>query len=460
MKLKWKAVTIIAAAALSICALQFSTATGENSSVKAQKVITLYVGSPTAIVNNEETRIDADNPDVVPLIENERTLVPVRFISEKLGLKVEWNNEASSVDIKNGETEISLVLGSNEMKVGERRIKLDTEAKSVNGRTFIPLRAMVEAIGKKVFYDRGLIVISDVENIYDANKDKEKLDGLIASINRPPVVGSEDAFKALIKSSQIENGILWRGNFDVKEDAAFTSGMPAPEMKNEAAKQKSAAHNDYSKTNVQVQGVDESDVVKTDGEYIYQVNNGRIVIAKVYPAQDLEVASIVNFEGKDFSPSEIYVDEKHLTVIGNTTGEVNFNSSITSGDEQKCPPPVNFGATRAVVYDISDKKNVKELRQFEIEGSCVSSRKIGSTLYLVTVKNVPYQVRYMLDDSGLKKQYEEEYKDYGEGVVRKVIDAAVRVSYRDSGSGDGFQQIGYDRMYYFPDAVYQNYMNV
>ncbi len=103
MKIKWKAVAIFAAVALSICTLQFSTATGENSSVKSQKVITLYVGSPTALVNNEETRIDKDNPDVVPLVENDRTLVPVRFISEKLGLEVLWNNETSSVDIKNGE---------------------------------------------------------------------------------------------------------------------------------------------------------------------------------------------------------------------------------------------------------------------------------------------------------------------------------------------------------------------
>ncbi|MDA8213092.1 MAG: beta-propeller domain-containing protein [Clostridia bacterium] len=48
---------------------------------------------------------------------------------------------------------------------------------------------------------------------------------------------------------------------------------------------------DYSTTNVQVQGVDEADVVKTDGKYIYQVNNRQVVVAEVYPADKMKIVS-------------------------------------------------------------------------------------------------------------------------------------------------------------------------
>jgi uncharacterized secreted protein with C-terminal beta-propeller domain len=52
----------------------------------------------------------------------------------------------------------------------------------------------------------------------------------------------------------------------------------------------------YSRTNVQVEGVDEADIVKTDGEYIYAFINKEIVIAKAYPVEEARIVSKINIQ--------------------------------------------------------------------------------------------------------------------------------------------------------------------
>ena len=70
---------------------------------------------------------------------------------------------------------------------------------------------------------------------------------------------------------------------------------------------------DYSATNVQVQGVDEADVVKTDGKYIYQVNRDRIVIIKhgtvtedAYSSSKMKIMSTLKFTDDNYTAGALY----------------------------------------------------------------------------------------------------------------------------------------------------------
>ena len=56
------------------------------------------------------------------------------------------------------------------------------------------------------------------------------------------------------------------------------------------------------RTNVQVAGVDEADLVKTDGNFIYQVNKQNIKIIRAYPVSELQVASTISFDDAGFTP--------------------------------------------------------------------------------------------------------------------------------------------------------------
>lgn len=139
-----------------------STVPAQGAADAFANSVALKIGSPVAFAAGHKTYVDPDNAAVMPFTESGRTLVPVRFISEKIGGVVSWDEATQKVTIQRGSDEIILYIGLTEMLVNGERYVLDVPAKTVNGRTVIPLRAMVEAIGKKVFWDdRGLILIND-----------------------------------------------------------------------------------------------------------------------------------------------------------------------------------------------------------------------------------------------------------------------------------------------------------
>lgn len=144
---------------------------------KLQTGIILHIGNSKAYVNNIQKAVDSTNNSVCPLIIDERTLVPVRFISENLGAKVDWEDATSSVVITYNGSTIKLSIGSNIMFINGIQKQIDVPARILNDRTFIPLRALVESLNKKIFWDdRGIIIISDKDNILDGNTDKELVD--------------------------------------------------------------------------------------------------------------------------------------------------------------------------------------------------------------------------------------------------------------------------------------------
>ena len=139
----------------------------------------LYVGSSKAFINDVEKQIDTENSNVKVFVENDRSYVPVRFISEIYGGGVDWMPATQTVNITFEDRTISLAIGKPEIMINGEVTKLDVAPIVRNDRTFLPLRACTEAIGKEVFYSDGLILISDVKDILDQNWDKDIVDLLI-----------------------------------------------------------------------------------------------------------------------------------------------------------------------------------------------------------------------------------------------------------------------------------------
>lgn len=71
---------------------------------------------------------------------------------------------------------------------------------------------------------------------------------------------------------------------------------------------------DFSGTNNQVNGVDEADLLKTDGTYIYTISNQVLSITLAYPVEKAKVVSKLNF--KDFSPSALFIEGDYMAVFG------------------------------------------------------------------------------------------------------------------------------------------------
>lgn len=105
--------------------------------------------------------------DTEPTIVNDRTMVPLRPIFEALGATVEWDGETSTCTATKGETVVKLTVGADVMYVCGEEKKLDEKAFILNERTMVPLRAVSEAFDCKVYwygYTRTASIVSDFEN--------------------------------------------------------------------------------------------------------------------------------------------------------------------------------------------------------------------------------------------------------------------------------------------------------
>ncbi|WP_160315582.1 copper amine oxidase N-terminal domain-containing protein, partial [Thermincola ferriacetica] len=104
-------------------------------------------GDITVLVNNHKIAF----PDQKPYIDkNNRTLVPVRFVSEALGAKVDWNAETRVVTISKEDRTITLKIGESKAAVNGRTRYFDTKAVIAGSRTMVPLRFISECLGATV----------------------------------------------------------------------------------------------------------------------------------------------------------------------------------------------------------------------------------------------------------------------------------------------------------------------
>jgi len=111
-------------------------------------VIQMTIGSTKAYVNSKEVILDQP-----PVIENGRTLVPFRFIGEAIGAKIDWDPVKKTVSYVLEDTNIILTIGSTTAFVNSVATKLDVAPKILSGRTMVPVRFITEAIGAKVDWD-------------------------------------------------------------------------------------------------------------------------------------------------------------------------------------------------------------------------------------------------------------------------------------------------------------------
>lgn len=161
----------------------------------------------------------------------------------------------------------------------------------------------------------------------------------------------------------------------------------------------------YSTTNIQVSGVDEADIVKTDGQYIYLASGHSIYILRAYPPE--QAGLLVNMTLSDIDPIGIYVNGDRLAVVGSKYAPLK-----QSYYEIQYFPYYYYSyqtSTCVKVYDISDRTQPVHLKDFAVDGLHLSSRMIGNYVYFVASE--PAYVMY--DTVNLPKVY----TDYGQKEI-------------------------------------------
>ena len=144
---------------------------------------------------------------------------------------------------------------------------------------------------------------------------------------------------------------------------------------------------DYSTTNLQMEGVDESDIAKIDGSYIYTVEDKYIVITDI---RDGKLKEVTRFLPKDCGASdrvmEIYVDGDQLILV------VQCYETSLEEDSAFCYEMNGKNTTQIQVYSIVDRKNPEFEGRLIQDGYYNTSRKIGDVVYLFTQYNMTSDV--------------------------------------------------------------------
>lgn len=151
-----------------------------------------------------------------------------------------------------------------------------------------------------------------------------------------------------------------RESLSSSDDAAASGGETAAPQQGE----------DFSGTNVQEEGVDEPDFVKTDGEYLYVVNNDYLEIMDVRGGQP-QLLSSTRLDGWD---NQLLLDGDRLLVTSQTEGSVK---------PTMIAPPTPAGGTTLSLYDVSDRANPEEVSSLQLDGSVLSSRLVDGVARVV-----------------------------------------------------------------------------
>ncbi|WP_394138071.1 beta-propeller domain-containing protein [Cytobacillus oceanisediminis] len=337
-----------------------------------------------------------------------------------------------------GKSEELIVLKD---KVWEVEFSKELDAQSVNSQTVYvsDQDGKKQDVGVSLDRDKKTVLVQPPKNGYKVNSPHYSLvftTGIKAesgrSLNRSfeapftvketlPTIGSKEKLNAYFLQL-------------LKEDQKYFSGRDFA-VSEQSSNEKSAADTagaDFSETNVQVQGIDEADLVKTDGTHIFKISEGKVQIIKAVPADKMEVDSVLTFNSS-FSPSHLFLEENQLIVMGHSYKELAKNQGKTAVDLMIAPA---LQSTKAIVYNVQNKQQPKLLREIEIEGSLLASRLMDGKVYMVT----------------------SHYPEFW--ILEKNENADLRPRYSDTAKNRDLEAIDYNEIQYFPDSRNANYTNI
>lgn len=204
------------------------------------------------------------------------------------------------------------------------------------------------------------------------------------------------ALEAYIEDTAVR---MLRSDFDFSTPVLRGGGIPevfeggAPPVPTAGQDDgQSGAPSDFTRTNVQVAGVDEADFMKTDGTRIFVLSGKRLYLSRSWPPQDLSVVASVELEGW---PQEMFLDEAGRAIV--------FSSWYDTADRPGGPAldcgPRGCGGyggfTRVTVLDTAEDQ-LRILREIVLPGGYVSSRRIGGSSRIILREDLalPYDLEW------------------------------------------------------------------
>jgi inhibitor of cysteine peptidase len=209
---------------------------------------------------------------------------------------------------------------------------------------------------------------------------------------------SYEDFNSFLSSNSNSDSTLGNGRGNETSFAPQISPLSGTEEKSNSAD----GADDYSSTNIQEAGVDEPDIVKTDGSYLYVISNSTVFIIAAYPAEEAEIVSTITLN-ESHNPRNLFVNGDRLIIIAQSylyrtyPGEEVYllDEEVKSDDEnigsdEKAVSSYSYdiwtdtSTAQIFIYDISSRETPIQIQHIEMEGYYSTARMIGDFVYVIT----------------------------------------------------------------------------
>ncbi len=282
-----------------------------------------------------------------PQVDAASKALPVRSTFESIGFKVSWVKEEKAITLEKDLLFVKLHGGSNTAWINGHNEKLSSSVKLVSGVSYTDESLLTLLFEKGYSIQNGKVIL--------------KANATPAEKYTLPVIGTEARLKKLFPNL----GQTYEYRYGVE-------GTPSA-TEDSAAKTK----NDYSETNVQEEGIDEADITKTDGRYVYTIKNGAVVIIDTKGPSLLQKAKISE---TDTYFQELYISGTKLIAIG-----VLQKGQIYTEQTDKRYFIMPYYQTKTVVdiYDLKTIESPKLSKSYVLNGHSLSSRLKDQSFYMV-----------------------------------------------------------------------------
>lgn len=349
--------------------------------IKLTLILAVLLGVFTLNVN-ADIKITVDGKELKikekVIIENSRSLVPLRGVFEALGAELEYDKDGKFAVVKKDNAEIMLSNNEKFAYINGTLQKNDVASKIVNARFRVPLRLVAESIGAEVSWNGKKRLIS----IKSPKTKKPK----ISKENFKKFESKEEFLSFIDYYKKTQGSKVNFSNGEIMSDMIAES----EQSKSVVSSKDSSSKKSSSKTNSQVDGVYESDIVVNTDKLIARETEGKLVLLKV---ENGNFEKIFEKEiGK--TRNQLFLSNENLVVINEELNSKVINPEDSSSKFAK--KLLRFeGQSIVKVYDIDlDKKDKNEMvklkHSFGFTGEFLNTRLIGNRLYLLTSERLDH----------------------------------------------------------------------
>ncbi len=306
---------------------------------KLKNAVVIYIDSPIVLVDEKQFLIDEHDTTLTPVIKDGKVYIPVTLLKTAFGANVSFSSGTKQTVIRLNNKAIIFYNGENKISVidniSEENLEIEDSAIIINDRAYIPLRVFAQIYEKEIFTYNNLIIISNIEDLFDPIEEIDTINGIIENVCFLPKVGNYENLKTLINKNKEE--------YFVQKDTASLI--------------------DDTQT--------EKYLIKSISNYNFYADSNFL---EVYlKNEDLE--NNEEQENTEQFAFKIELLEEGLSYIDISNNSLILTYSTSDSTEQK---------STTMVYDISDYSNIKRINETVTNGEFFTNIIVSGYLYTVS----------------------------------------------------------------------------